>query len=203
MDEPRLFVSHAAADRDRLEQLLRPVQNLPIEVAFAEDELEADLRRRDLEGQLANSDLFLPVLTEAGAADPLVNQEIGYASATEIPVAVLTNDDSHLRGYLSDAHATTYDPADLESTVFHLLSSIRAELEPLGSLSTPNWFLAFGCTSEGCDAHVELDVDEPQAALWKLYEHDELLSTACPDCGVRYDFNPATLGFVQRAAPRQ
>lgn len=203
MAEPRVFVSHAAADRERVEQLLRPVRNLPIDLALADDELEPDLRRRDLEGQLANSDLFLPVLTDAGVADPLVNQETGYAVASEMPVVPLSTDESHLQGYLSDADATEYDPTDLESTVFHLLSAIRSELEPLGSLSTPNWFLAFGCTREGCDAHVELDVDEPQAVLWKQYTHDERLSTACPDCGVRYEFNPATLGFVQTVAPRQ
>lgn len=203
MDEPRVYVSHADEDRERVDRLLRPIRNLPIELALAGEELDPDVRRRDLEGQLRNSDLFLPVLTDAGASDPIVNQETGYAAANDLPVVALATNDANCRGYLEDVDATGYDPADLESTVFTLLTELRSALEPLGSLSTPNWFLAFGCSTEGCDAHVEVAVDEPQAVLWKRYKHEELLSGTCEECGVRYEFNPATLGYVRSAAPRQ
>lgn len=203
MADPRLFVSHAASDREVVENLLRPIRNLPVDVALAEEELEPGTARRDLEGQVKNSDVLLPILTDAGAADPLVNQEIGYAVAQDKPILPVVTDESNLTGHVSGVDATTYDRSNLEETAFHLLTALRTELQPLGNLSTPNWFLTFGCSRGDCDTQVQLPIDEPQAVLWKLYQHDERLEAVCPNCGREYEFNPATLGYVEPTAPRQ
>lgn len=203
MAEPRLFVSHAEGDRDLVENFLRPIRNLPVELAIAGEEFGGEGVRRDLEGQIANSDQVLAVLTDTGAAHPLVNQELGYAVAADIPILPIVTDESNLQGYVSAEDAVVYDETDLEGSAFSLLTELRERLEPIGSLGTPNWFVAFGCSQQGCEEQVLLAIDQPQAGLQSLAAHDELLTTTCEDCGTRYEFNPLTLGFVRSVAPRQ
>lgn len=203
MATPRIYVSHAPADRERVERLVRPVRNLPVEVVLSGDRLDEGTRRRDVPLQLAESDQFLPFCSEAGAADPRVNQEVGFAEAADLPVLPILPREGTLVGYLSDAEAVRYDASDLEETAFQLLTELRDRLEPLGNLSTPGWFLQFDCTADGCGREVHLEIDEPQAVLRTIHEHDERLTAACPDCGTRYQFNPLTLGFVRSVAPSQ
>lgn len=201
MATPRLYVSHAPADRERVRQLLRPIRNLPVEVVFAGDEVDADTRRRELGGQVAESDHLLVFWSEAGATDPHVNQEVGFATAAELPILPIAPGDAALLGFLSDAESVRYDASELSETAFRLLAELRDRLEPLGNLSTPGWFLSFGCTTDDCDRQVQLEIDQPQAVLRTVHEHDELLDAACPDCGARYEFDPLTLGFVRAEAP--
>lgn len=200
MTAPRCYVSHAAADRDRVAQLLRPIRNLPVEVVFAGDEVDPGVRRREREGQLDDADQVLVFLADAGPQDPLVNQEIGFAVAADLPIVPIAPSEERLPGYLEGREFVRYERGDLEETAFRLVSELRDRLEPVGTLATPNWFLTFECSTDGCGSEVRLEVDEPQAVLRSYSKHEELLEAACEDCGATYQFNPLTLGYVRSVA---
>jgi hypothetical protein len=202
MAETRVFVSHATSDLEIAQNLCSSIRNLPITVALAGEEVQPGRVRRNLEGQLRNSDLAIVLLTEDGAADHWVNQELGYAVAKGLPIIPIVAEDEYLRGYVEGTDGVQYDPENPEVTVFNLLSRLRSELEPVGALSKPNWYVAFPCNNGQCDAEVQLEVDQLQKDLWQRFEHGKLLRADCPECGAGYEFNPATLGFVRSVPPQ-
>lgn len=201
MAETRVFVSHAPEDLETVQELLSPVRNLPLSVALAGEEVEPGRTRRNLEGQLANSQLMISVLTHDSADQHWVNQELGYAVAKGLPVIPIVEDERYLRGYIDGTDGVEFDPENPEVTIFNLLCRLRSELEPLGSLSTPEWFLEFTCSNNGCREQVVLDVDQRQKELWQQYKHGRTIAAECGDCGTTYEFNPATLGYIRRIEP--
>lgn len=201
MAEAQVFVSHAPSDLDLVQDLFSTVQNLPIDVHIALEAIESGRGRQDLEGRLANSDILVVALSEAGAASRWVNQEIGYAVAKGIPILPLYADGVEPEGYLEGHEGVDLEPDEMEVTVFNLLCRLRAELSPLGTLSTPNWFVRFPCNFENCGATVTLTVEDTQKKLWQMYEHNQALVATCEECDAQYFFNPATLGYVRREDP--
>lgn len=202
MAETRVFVSHATEDLEVVQNLLSSVRNLPLTLALAGEEVEPGRARRNLEGQLRNSTLVIAMLTDRAADDYWVNQELGYAVAKGLPIIPLVEDQDYVRGYVEGTDGVRYDPENPEVTVFNLLSRLRSELEPVGTLSKPNWYVSFPCNHQRCRTQVELEVDHLQKELWQRYEHGEYLRTECPECDAAYEFNPATLGFVRKVAPQ-
>jgi hypothetical protein len=194
-----VYVSHAAADLELVQDLFSTVKNFPFGVHVALEELGSGRSRTRLEGRLANSDLVVAVLTEAEADDTWVNQEIGYAVARGIPVLPVRDEGVRDRGFVSDVEGVTIDRDDLPATIFDLLGRLRSELAPLGSLSVPNWYVRFPCTVTDCDHPVTLELEQDQSRLRKLHAHGKLLPTSCGGCGATYYFDPATIGFVRRA----
>lgn len=201
MAEEQVFVSHTPSDLELVQELFSTVRNLPVDVHVALEAIESGRSRQDLEGRLANSDLVVAVLTETGATDRWVNQEIGYAVAKGIPILPLYADGVEAEGYLERHEGVDLDPDELEVTVFNLLCRLRSELAPLGTLSTPNWFVRFPCNFENCGTAVTLTIEETQKKLWQMYEHNQALVATCGDCDAAYFFNPATLGYVRREDP--
>lgn len=201
MADEQVFVSHAPPDLDLVQELFSTVQNLYIDVHIALEEIEPGRSRQDLEGRLANSDLLVVVLTDEGAANNWVNQEIGYAVAKGIPILPLYTEDVEPEGYLQRHERVDLDPDEMDVSVFNLLCRLRSELAPLGTLSTPNWFVRFPCNFENCGTAVTLDVQETQKKCWQMYEHNQALVATCEECDAEYYFNPATLGYVRREDP--
>jgi|GEM_PF-433260 len=201
MTEPRVFVSHATADLDVVKDLFDSVRNLPVSLALAGEQVEPGRARRALEGQLRNSDLLVSVLTEVGAADPWVNQELGYAVAAGVPIVPLVDERTTVRGYLEGTEAVAYDAANPDVTAFNLISRLRSELEPLGSIAGADWYLCLPCASESCSDTVECEIADHQTDLWQRAESGDVLRTECETCGAGYAFDPATLAFLERTEP--
>ncbi|MDZ7730100.1 MAG: toll/interleukin-1 receptor domain-containing protein [Natrialbaceae archaeon] len=198
MSGEQVFVTHAPRDLDTVQELFSTVKNFPFGVFIALEEIESGRARHRLEGRLANSDVVVAVLTKQSVDDPWVNQDIGYALARGIPVLPLYEDESMLSGYISDVEGVSIDRDNPSYTIFNLLSRLRAELEPLGALSVPNWYIQFPCTVSGCGSEVVLEIDRGQTKLWKMHKHGHLLDATCPVCDSSYLFDPATIGFVRR-----
>jgi hypothetical protein len=198
MAEEQVFVTHAPEDLELAQDLFATVRNLPIGVHLALEEIESGRSRSDLKGRLSNSDLVVAVLTDAAASNTWVNQEIGFAVAKGIPVLPLYTDGVQPAGYVERVEGVSLEPDELEVTVFNLLCRLRAELAPLGTLSTPNWFVRFPCNFENCDQPVTLDVQTGQKDLWQMFKHNQPLVATCEECASRYIFNPATIGYVRR-----
>jgi hypothetical protein len=201
MADKKLFVSHAAADLETVSELVGPIYNLPIGVHVAGEEIEPGHSRRDLTGRLANSDLLLVLLTEAGADDHWVNQELGYATARDVPILPVVEADAYQKGYANGIESIEFDPDSLKITVFNLLCRLRSTLAPVGQLSKPGWYIEFPCGTNGCGTVVTLDIEQRQKSLWQQYKHGNALAATCPSCSVQYQFNPATLGFIGRQEP--
>ena len=201
MSDKQVFVSHAPGDLDLVGELFTPIRNLPVDFYLAVEEIEPGRSRQNLEGRLSNADLLVSVLTPTSIEDHWVNQELGYATAKGVPILPLVHADVRQRGYAEQVEGVELDPESPTTTIFNLLSRLRSELEPIGSLSMPSWYLSFPCTYEGCGTTVSLEIEERQKALWRLYEHGELLTATCTTCGAAYEFNPATLGFIERIGP--
>ena len=198
MTAEQVFVSHAPADLETVQELFTSIRNMPFGVYIAMEEVEPGRSRHNLEGRIRNSDVLVAVLTERAATNQWVNQEIGYAIAKGIPVVPLYEDPSSRGGYVDRVDGVAIDHDNPQATVFNLLSRLRAELAPLGALSVPNWFVRFPCNYDGCGESVTLDVESSQKDLWRMHEHNELLRTTCSECGSTYLFEPATLAFVRR-----
>ena len=201
MAEEQVFVSHAPADFELVEEIVSTIRNLPIEVHVALEEVESGRSRQNLKGRLSNSDVVVAVLSEDGEYNQWVNQEIGYAIANGIPVLPLYGKSVSPPGFLADQEGVTLEPDDLAVTVFNLLCRLQSELAPLGALSTPNWYVRFPCNFDDCGTVVTLTIDQTQKSLWQMYEHNQALVATCEACSTQYFFNPATLGFVRREGP--
>jgi hypothetical protein len=198
MTGEQVFVSHAPADLDTVQELFPSIRNMPFGVYIAMEEVEPGRSRHNLEGRIRNSDVLVAVLTERAATNQWVNQEIGYAIAKGIPVVPLYEDTSDRGGYVDRVEGVAIDHENPQATIFNLLSRLRAELAPLGALSVPDWFVRFPCNFDGCGERVTLDLDGSQKNLWRKHEHKELLRTECSKCSSTYLFEPATLAFVRR-----
>ncbi|MCU4741498.1 toll/interleukin-1 receptor domain-containing protein [Halobacteria archaeon AArc-m2/3/4] len=198
MTGEQIFVSHAPADLELVQELFSTVKNFPFGVHIALEEVESGRSRKRLEGRLANSDLVVAVLTAESAKSQWINQEIGYALAKGIPVLPLYESGDLRGGFVTEIEGVTLDRENLSFTVFNLLCRLRAELAPLGALSVPNWYIRFPCTLADCGHPVTLELEEGQTKLWKRYEHGQLLDVSCEVCESTYYFDPATIGFVRR-----
>jgi hypothetical protein len=198
MTAEQVFVSHAPADLETVQELFGPIRNFPFGVYVAMEEVEPGRSRHNLEGRLRNSDVLVAVLTERAATNQWVNQEIGYAIAKGIPVVPLYEDPADRGGYVDRVEGVEIDHENPTVTIFNLVSRLRAELAPLGALSVPNWYLQFPCNFDGCGTPITLNVDESQKHLWRMHEHNEPLTTTCPECGSTYLFDAATVAFLQR-----
>ncbi|WP_439025914.1 toll/interleukin-1 receptor domain-containing protein [Haloarchaeobius sp. DT45] len=203
MTDTQVFVSHATEDLELAQELFGTVRNLPVGVHLAMEAIESGRARGDLKGRLANSDVVVAILTEDGVTDTWVNQEVGYATARGIPVLPLYAAGVEPPGYIEHVEGVTLEPDEIPVTVFNLLCRLRAELAPLGTLSTPNWFVRFPCNFHGCEHPVLLDIEQRQKDLWQLYKHNQPLVATCDECGSNYLFNPVTLGYVQREDPTE
>lgn len=198
MTDERVFVSHAPADAEIVEELFAPVRNLPFAVHVAMEEIEPGRSRHNLTGRLDNSDVLVAVLTESSAGNAWVNQEIGYATANGVPIVPLYEDELQRAGYVDRVEGVEIERGDPQVTIFNLLCRLRSELAPLGALSVPNWFLQFPCNFEGCGERVTVEIDAGQKDLWRMHEHNQTIAADCPECGSTYHFEPATLGFLHR-----
>ncbi|WP_435335555.1 toll/interleukin-1 receptor domain-containing protein [Haloarchaeobius sp. TZWWS8] len=198
MSDEQVYVSHAPTDVEAVQTVFSTLRNLPVGVHVASEEVETGRPRGDLKGRLANSDVVVCVLTEAGAESPWVQQEVGFAVARGIPVLPMYEPGVRPDGYIERQDGIEFDPDERETTVFNLLCRLRSVLAPLGTLSTPNWFVRFPCNFGDCGHPVTLDVEATQKTLWQQYKHRQPLVASCDECGSRYFFNPATLGFVER-----
>ncbi len=198
MTGEQVFVSHAPADLDLVQELFSTVKNFPFGVHIALEEIESGRSRQRLEGRLANSDVVVPVLTQRSAISRWVNQEIGYARAKGIPVLPLY-EEADLRGaFITDVEGVEIDRENPSFTIFNLLCRLRGELAPLGALSVPNWYIRFPCTVPNCGHPVTLDITQGQTKLWKLHKHGKSITTTCDSCESVYYFDPATIGFLGR-----
>ncbi len=193
-----MFVSHAEGDLTLVGELFSTVKNFPFGVHIALEDVESAGSRGRLEGRLANSDVVVAVLTEGSADDTWINQEIGYALARDISVVPLYDRPGLTAGFVEGVEGVTIDRNDLTRTIFELLCRLRAELEPLGALSVPNWYVRFPCTVPDCGHPVTLAIEQDQPKLWRLHQHGKLLETSCDVCRATYYFEPATIGFVRR-----
>lgn len=198
MTGEQIYVSHAPADLELVQELFSTVKNFPFGVHIALEEVESGRSRKRLEGRLANSDVVVAVLTEESADSRWINQEIGYALAKGIPVLPLHDHEHRRGGFIGDVEGVTIDRRNPSFTIFNLLSRLRSELAPLGALSVPNWYIRFPCTIPDCGHPVTLEIEQDQTKLWKRYEHGKLLSTSCDVCDSTYYFDAATIGYVRR-----
>ncbi|MXV63146.1 TIR domain-containing protein [Natronorubrum sp. JWXQ-INN-674] len=198
MSGEQLYVSHAPADLELVQELFSTVKNFPFGVHIAHEEVESGRSRKRLEGRLSNSDVVVAVLTDASADSQWINQEIGYTLAKGIPVVPLYDDEDHRGGFIDDAEGVRINRQDLTKTIFDLLSRLRSELAPLGALSVPNWYIRFPCTIPDCDQPVTLEIEQSQRTLWKRSRHRKLLTTSCEECESTYYFEPGTIGYVRR-----
>ena len=198
MSDEQVYVTHAPADFDLVQDLFSTVKNFPFGVHIALEELESVRDRKRLEGRVANSDVVVAVLTEDTDETTWIDQEIGYAVAKGIPVLPLREAAVTRRGYVGDVEGVTIERTNLTVTIFNLLSELRSKLAPLGALSVPNWYIRFPCTIPDCRQPVTLELEYGQTKLWKLYTHGKHLTTSCAACGSTYYFNPATIGFMGR-----
>jgi len=198
MTGEQVYVSHAPPDLGLVEELFSTVKNFPFGVHVALEEADSGSARKRLKGRLANSDVVVAVLTETAATDEWVNQEIGYAVAKGIPVLPLYEDDRYVGGFIDDLEGVRIDRERPSVTIFYILSALRDELAPLGSLSVPDWYIRFPCTVPNCGHPVTLEIERGQSKLRKLKEHGKPLTASCDTCMSRYYFDPATIGFVRR-----
>ena len=198
MSGEQVYVTHEPRDLETVQELFSTVKNFPFGVFIALEEIESGRARRRLEGRLANSDVVVAILTKQSENDTWVNQDIGQALARGIPVLPLYESEDMVGGYVADVEGVKIDRDNPSYTIFNLLSRLRAELEPLGALSVPNWYIQFPCTVSGCGSQVVLDIERGQTKLWKMHKHGHLLEAECDGCGSTYLFDPATIGFVRR-----
>lgn len=201
MAETQVFVSHAPEDLDRVTEIVGPLRNLPIDLYIAGEEVDPDRGRKHLKRRMADSDLVVSVLTERAIEDYWVNQEIGYATAEEQTIVPLVADAVDQPGYVADIEAVDLDDDAPEVTVYDLLTRLRDELEPIGELTMPSWYVSFRCTRTNCREMVVLEIEQRQHELWKQYERGNTITATCDDCGAAYEFNPATLGYIERIDP--
>ncbi len=198
MTGEQLFVSHAPADLEMVQELFSTVKNFPFGVHIALEEVESGRSRSRLEGRLANSDIVVAVLTESSANSQWINQEVGYALANGIPVLPLYESESLRAGYIADLEGVKIDRENPSFTIFNLLCRLRAELAPLGAMSVPNWYIRFPCNLGGCGHPVTLELEEGQTKLWKLSKQGRAITATCDVCETAYHFDPATIGFLRR-----
>ncbi|WP_255191530.1 toll/interleukin-1 receptor domain-containing protein [Natronobeatus ordinarius] len=198
MTGEHVFVSHDQADLELVQDLFSTVKNFPFGVHLALEEVGSGRARERLKARIANSDVVVAVLTESSADSQWLNQEVGYALASGVPVLPLYDRESLRSGYLADVDGVEIARDNLTVTIFNLLSRLRAQLAPLGALSVPDWYVRFPCTMPDCGHPVTLEISQGQPKLWKLREHGHLLETTCDVCETTYYFDPATIGFVRR-----
>ena len=107
MSDEQVYVTHAPADFDLVQDLFSTVKNFPFGVHIALEELESVRDRKRLEGRVANSDVVVAVLTEDTDETTWIDQEIGYAIAKGIPVLPLREAAVTRRGYVGDVEGVT------------------------------------------------------------------------------------------------
>jgi len=82
----RIFISYASADIELVEDLDKALSDLDHVPVWSKGILPGTPFTDEIKGMIATAHVFMPLITEASANTPWVNQETGYAMALNIPV---------------------------------------------------------------------------------------------------------------------
>jgi hypothetical protein len=130
---PRTFLSHSAADKPRLAELVAELRNAGIQVWIDEAELEAgDSLKDKLRPAIQQSDIVIGILTTTSVKSDWVKWELNAASGLEIDgnclkVVLVLLDDVALPEYVADRlFIDLRDPREFRSEVGKLLRAAEA-----------------------------------------------------------------------------
>lgn len=193
-DNRTVFISHAEADQDLVEDVVRGVRLFPFEVYIALERAETGRIQHNLSNKIAESDVFVPFLTETSKNNRWVNQEIGHAWANGLTIIPIFESVDQLGGFIKGLEGVQIGD-DVNQTKYEFISRLRSVLEPLQPLLMANWYLEFDCMNDNCREHVFCEIDRTQEELFHMHESGELISWACQNCGRRYHFDAATLEY--------
>ncbi len=117
----RVFVSYARDDKDVAKRVRKHLRSLGVTVLGDHHNKAAKPFAKQIQDLIANSHVFLPILTKISKRHPWVHQEIGYAVGLNVPVMPVTVG-IEPEGLVHDLHAL----------------ELRANLKDLPSKLTPD-----------------------------------------------------------------
>ena len=87
LEKLRIFISYARPDHDKAEKIAKALSENGLTPLWDDENLDpGEQFIEKIKALIANSHIFLTLLTEASAARPWVHEEIGYALALNVPV---------------------------------------------------------------------------------------------------------------------
>nr|VFJ87469.1 MAG: TIR domain-containing protein [Candidatus Kentron sp. H]VFJ89095.1 MAG: TIR domain-containing protein [Candidatus Kentron sp. H]VFJ95785.1 MAG: TIR domain-containing protein [Candidatus Kentron sp. H] len=108
----RVFISYARGDPELAEKLSKKLEEAELEPVW-DDSIQAGTQFSDeIKGFIANSHIFIPLITDKSRSSSWVHQEIGFAIALKVPVLPIVigkQDQTDLKGLLASFQHITVD----------------------------------------------------------------------------------------------
>lgn len=196
---PHVFVSHAMADVALARDVEAVLNRLPFEVRLIVDEDSTGRTQDTIAAALDDTDILLVVVTADSVDNTWVNQEVGYAFATDTELLPVFEDSDLLGGFLADMEGVKIRE-DRDRMFTRLLGKLRSRFDPT-AIYEPDWFFVHECDADGCANVNRFAVNDSQQALYERSANDESLSYPCDACGTVHTFEPVTLAPKFRFSP--
>lgn len=190
----QIFVSHDAADIDRIEFLVQPLKYFPFEPYIAIKQHQPGELKGIIDQILRDSEVLLPFITETSVDNRWVNQEVGFGKGQEMVIIPVFESSKQLSGFLEGTMGVKMSD-DPHETIFGIISKLRSEFAPLDGFG-PDWYIEFIC--ESCDEVNYFPIRKEQRELFEMYERGEEYDRTCSGCRTRHLFNPASFHYSGR-----
>ncbi len=129
----KVFISYAFADRDTMNTLRNSLQNKGIDVYTAEHHLQLGKPLSvKIQNAIRNSEAVIALVTE-GESSPSVNQEVGYALSSNIPVIPLVEEGARVGFMIGDVEQMRFNKSTVhracEKVANYVVKEIGQERE--------------------------------------------------------------------------
>ncbi len=185
----KIFVGYAKGDEAGAAEVFNALRRIkgvtpyiPGLLETADENLPIKIRNG-----LQESDLAVFLITFNSTNTIWLNQEIGYASARQIPIISIVEKGIDVRGFLEKKEYMVFQRADFGHNVYQLISKIREEFARLGDPLT-----LFQVTCPSCDT-MYLEPLPSKNIVDEAVERRQHLRYQCPSCSHHFLVDPKTL----------
>ena len=184
----RVFISYATGDEYGAREIYESLSRFQgIEVYIPEwADTEEKSKAHKIRDGLDRSDLVVVLITYNSTNTMWLNQEIGYAYASKIPIISLVEDGIDVRGYLEEENHVIFQRDDFKIYTYQTISKMRRIFSKTGSPVTH-----FRVNCPRCNSKY-LQSLPPQEEIDRMIENRLAFPYRCNCCSGQIFVDPMT-----------
>ncbi len=185
----RIFVGYAAGDENSIKEMYDALSRLEdVEISIpqwvqAEEKSVAHKIKEDLD----RTNLAIVLITFNSTNTMWLNQEIGYASAKNIPIISVVEKGIDVKGFLEEQRYIVFQRGDFKHNVYQIISEMR---EISSQSKSP--IMRFQVICPTCDKKYS-ELLPAQDKIDDTIEKGQKLSYQCKFCPTAFYVDPMTL----------
>lgn len=192
----RIFISFATGDEENATSLYNALSRLEnVEVYLPERNEKIDRKSiYAIRKVLNTSDAFISIITFNSTNTILLNQEIGYACAKNLPMISIVEKGIDLEGFLKGEKFITFKRGDFKHNIYQTISRLR-DIFPQSTAE--HSIIRFVLVCPHCNKK-SIKILPSKADMNKKVGKGSNAEYLCQQCHLKFCVDPETLSSIQK-----